>query len=100
MVTEYELIGAADVPDHWDIKIINGPFKDTVIRFGALSVDEKDEDQLNFNFEVIEPSVEEAVESNVEMQDTVGSILTSILEESLKHIQEMDSETEIIDLDE
>lgn len=78
---DFELIPAKDVPDNeqaWDVRILTGEFNETIIRYGNVQLDGKN-DELKFNFMVVLAPSDYITEDNVELQETVGRILESIL---------------------
>jgi hypothetical protein len=78
---DYELIPGK--LDTWNIRILTGQFVETVISYKAIAPFD-DEEHLTFNFDVIESCDEDAVDSNVELQQQVGEILLSIIEDNMK----------------
>ena len=67
----------------WEIRITNGPFTETMLRFGNISFN-PDDDCLNFNFIVsYTPSVG-LDNDDVNLQQVAGAILEDILEKSIE----------------
>jgi hypothetical protein len=81
---DYSLIPTEGVENEqaWDVRILRGPFTETVIRYGNLAVDEKN-GCLNFNFMVISTPDDTLTEENEDLQLYVGDILESILENAI-----------------
>lgn len=78
---DYELIPAMGVDDNdqaWDVRILTGEFNEAIIRFGNVQIDGKN-DQLKFNFKVILAPSDYITEDNVDLQETAGKILESII---------------------
>ena len=80
---DYELTPASDNEYGWNVRILVGPFVETVIRFGNLAANEK-EGHLSFNFKVIESPDSELNETNTELQEEAGKILNSIIARGLQ----------------
>ena len=82
---DYELIPVEYI-DHdqaWDVRILRGPFTETVIRYGTIRLDGEAE-ELRFDFRVI-TSPELGVSSeDLEMQKTATDILSDILERGME----------------
>ena len=78
---DYQFIPARDAPDNdqaWDIRILTGEFNETVIRFGNVQLDGKN-DELHFNFAVILAPSDYITLDNADLQETAGLILESII---------------------
>jgi hypothetical protein len=65
----------------WDIRILKGDFIETVIRFGNISFNGPLK-CLNFNYTIVYSPDDSLAVSNVELQEYVGSILETILDEA------------------
>ena len=79
---DYELIPTEDHNDQgWDIRFLRGPYTETVIRFGNISLDEKN-DCLRFNFVVVSTPNGELSEETAHLQETAAMCLESILEKA------------------
>lgn len=76
---DYRLVPVQDAPDAWAVRILTGPYIETVLAYGAISFN-KVKDHLSFNFMVVESPNEEAVESSKEMQDVAAELLSCIIE--------------------
>jgi|SRR5210317_2477400 hypothetical protein len=81
---DYELTPAEDVENEqaWDVRILRGPFTETVIRFGNIALNEID-GCLNFNFVIISTPDETLTEDREDLQTFVGDILESVLENAI-----------------
>ena len=77
---DYELIPSTGDPDSWTVRILTGEFNETVFQYLAIKVDEE---QISFNFDVIEAPSTYIVEDNQDLHKTVGEILIDIIESSL-----------------
>lgn len=79
---DFELI--PEGRDHWQIRILEGDYSQTVISFGQLRVDESAE-TLKFDF-TVDYTPDDAVSSdNQELQEHAAHILHSILEDATSH---------------
>ena len=79
---DYEFIPSSDDEKAWCVRMLSGPFPETVIQFGKLEVNGKDE-SINFDFTVIESPEEGLLPDNLDLQEACGSVLFFILEDSL-----------------
>jgi hypothetical protein len=80
---DYQLIPA----DHhneqaWEIRVLEGPFVETVLRFGNISFNPED-DCLNFNF-VVSYSPSDITEEDANLQQYAGAVLEDIIERSIQ----------------
>jgi hypothetical protein len=79
---DYELVPSDN--DSWNVRILNGPFTETVISFGKLQFNEEEE-TLHYNFTIIEsPDMELTVE-NETLQEYSRELLSSILESAFEN---------------
>lgn len=80
----YTLIPAdgANNEQAWDVRILEGEFVETVIRFGNISFNGKD-DCLNFNFSIISTPDSSLTVDDTNFQLYAGEVLESILEKSI-----------------
>ena len=83
---DYDLIPVEDSPNDqaWDVRILRGPFTETVIRFGNIALNET-EGCLNFNFMVVSSPDETLNEDREDLQVFVGDILESVLENAISN---------------
>lgn len=81
---DYELTPSSQAENDqaWDVRILEGPFAESVIRFGNIAFD-GEQDCLTFNFMLVSTPLDDLNEENLELQDTVSAILTSILEDAV-----------------
>lgn len=74
---DYELIAGKE--DHWDIRILNGPYTETVYHYNRVYIDEV-LDALKYNAEIVSTPDAELDISDVQFQRYIGEILVSILD--------------------
>lgn len=76
--TDYEMI--LGTGENWDIRILTGEFNETVLKFSTLKVTD-DGKNLTFNFNIVSSPIDDLdADTNFELQETAGLILTNILE--------------------
>ena len=85
--TDYELVPADGTENDqaWDVRLMTGPFVETVMRYGNIKFNAED-GCLNFSF-VIQSTPSGINEDDVEMQDYAGAVLESILEKAAQEGQ-------------
>ena len=76
--SDYEVVIVDDDDDAWACRILTGQFNETVIKFGAIAINE--EDNLNFNFYIVETPDEYLTVDNQELQETAAELLMSIFD--------------------
>jgi|TARA_B110000858_G_scaffold2888_1_gene3351 hypothetical protein len=79
---DYEFVPAATDDQAWQVRMLTGPFPETVVQFGQLRVDGTEE-SIHFDFSIIETPQSDLDISNEELQQCLGSVLFYILEDSL-----------------
>ena len=86
---DYELIPSDDEDAAWCVRVLKGEFTETVFQFGAIRLNGEDLDdistQMTFNFELISSPIENLSEKNIPLQNHVGDILLSVLEDAIKN---------------
>lgn len=84
----YEFVPDDD-GDSWHVRILEGLYNETVIKFGAISigeqVDESGDSLMTFNFEVISSPDSELTSEDKDFQEFAGEILLNIIESSIKN---------------
>ena len=76
---DYELILNEEQDEHWSCRLLTGAFPETVIKFHKIAINERD-DNLSFNFHVLDTPDPEAHIDNVELQEVAGETLKSIFD--------------------
>lgn len=80
---DYALVPASAVENDqaWDVRILEGDFAETVIRFGNIAFDGEN-DCLSFNFVIVSTPYDDLTTESVELQNRAADILASLLEEA------------------
>lgn len=79
----YQLIPQQDnESEGWDVRLLEGPHPETVIRYGTVSIDGKD-DQMRWNMEIVSTPDENLTTESLTLQEYCGNILLDILETSI-----------------
>lgn len=78
---DYQFVPVEEVENEqaWDIRILRGPFVESVIRFGQVAFD-GERDCLTFNFHLVYSPDEDLTTDNKEFQEFAADILEDILE--------------------
>ena len=77
---DYEMVPGDG--ENWDIRILEGEFTETLIRFGQLKVADY-EAHLTFNFDILSSPDTDLTDENVKLQEYVGDVLYSILDSAI-----------------
>jgi hypothetical protein len=79
----YELIPQEEENSQsWAIRLNEGDFVETVIRFGNISFNAED-DCLNFSFFIVSSPIDNLSEDDVDLQEYAGAVLEDILEKGI-----------------
>ena len=79
---DYRLLPSEN-SDYWNIRIISGPFLDTVYSYDTLRVTD-DGENLAYSCNIIESPDTELTTEDPLFQQVTGEILTAILESAIK----------------
>ena len=81
----YEIIPSSLDEKGWDVRLLE-EFPETVIRYGNVAFDGK-QDALTFNYNIVSsPDPELEIEGNFEFQEYCGRILSNIIAVSYTHL--------------
>ena len=80
---DYELIPAEG--DYWNVRVLTGPYTETVYNFGVLRFDESN-GTLRFNIDLITSPDPDLSVDDEEFQEYCGNVLSNILENSLNEL--------------
>jgi len=79
----YQIIPSSEEGDLWEVRILDGIFVETILRFGTISFNEIGEGVMKFNFDIVSSPDENLVTENEDLQLEVTKILESILENAI-----------------
>lgn len=79
---DYELIPSPENEQSWNIRVLSGPYVETIIQFGAISIDGKNE-SINYNFDIIETPDDTLSVDDPNFQQFTGLVLTSVIEDAI-----------------
>ena len=80
----YTLVPGGDGDQHWLVRFLEGPFAETIIQYGAITVNEEDKGSMSFNFFVESSPDSELTSDNVDLQLWAGDVLQEILREAVE----------------
>lgn len=79
---DYRLLPAEN-SDYWNVRIMSGPYLDTLYNYNTLKVTD-DGENLAYSVNILETPDPELNTDDPEFQQWTGSILTSIIENALE----------------
>ena len=79
---DYEFIAKGE--EQWHVRLLSGPFPETIISYGKVSVREGDGESaiLKYDFEIHESPDPDLTSDNAGLQAHVGDVLVAIIESS------------------
>ena len=80
---DYEIIPSHEDDQAWNVRILKGPFTETVIKYGVIKFNEIPQN-MAFNFAVISSPDSELAPENIELQDFAGAMLEKIMANGIK----------------
>ena len=95
--TDYHLT-LGDLDDHWNIRILQGQFAETVFKFGAVQVNQ-DNESMSFNVDIVSTPDTNLTVDDIDFQKYCGKILESIITKALERAEdyEFQSVEDVID---
>ena len=81
--TDYEIIPSHEDEQAWNVRILKGPFTETIIRYGVIKFNEIPKN-MSFNFAIIDSPDSELTTENVDLQDFAGAMLEKIMANGIK----------------
>ncbi len=79
----YEIIPDRKDEQAWNVRILTGPFTETVLKYGVIKFNEIPKN-MSFNFSIVySPDTELTVE-DLRLQDSAGAVLEKIMENGMK----------------
>lgn len=76
----------------WNVRILEGDYVETIIRFGNVAVHDEDDTLLNFNFVIQYTPDKSLTEDDEGLQELAGQILLSIMVSAIKNDQLLTTE--------
>ena len=80
----YELIPDENHEDAWNVRILEGIYNETVINFGAISFNEREQGVMTFNFHIIESPDPDLTVDDEDLQEFAGDVLQEIISDAIK----------------
>jgi hypothetical protein len=79
----YQLVPGEEGDQHWLVRFLEGPYAETVIQYGSISVNDEEEGTMSFNFFVESSPDSELTSEDVDLQLWAGDVLQEILREAI-----------------
>tara|TARA_B100001248_G_scaffold9854_1_gene6485 strand:+ start:7579 stop:7887 length:309 start_codon:yes stop_codon:yes gene_type:complete len=76
------------IPDHndenaWNVRILKGPFTETVLKYGVIKFNEIPKN-MSFNFNIVYTPDTELTRDDFNLQDFAGALLEKIISNGIK----------------
>ena len=79
---DYELVPSDEDEQAWNVRLLTGMFIETVLRFGAISLNE--EGIMSFNFHIVSSPDPNLTTESVELQEYAGDLLQAIIRDGME----------------
>ena len=80
---DYELIPDPEDMDLWNVRILEGEYTETVLKFGAISFNEAGEGTMTFNFHVVSSPDGSLTVEDFDLQQFAGELLEAIIRDGI-----------------
>ena len=80
---DYELIPDPEDMDLWNVRILEGQYIETVLKFGAISFNEAGEGTMTFNFDVVYSPDDFLTVEDINLQEFAGELLEAIIRDGM-----------------
>ena len=76
----YQIIPDKGDDQAWNVRIMTGPYTETVLKYGVVKFNGKGKDKyMSFNFDIIYTPDTELKKENVELQEFAGNVLEQVM---------------------
>ena len=79
----YEIIPDGTDDKAWNVRVLSGPYTETVIKYGVVKFNGEDKD-MTFNFDIIYTPDTDLKKEDVDLQVFAGTMLHEIMTRDLK----------------
>ena len=79
----YEFTPGPGHDQDWHIRILDGIYNETIIKYGAIAVNEEGEGMMTFNYEIISSPDTDLTVDDIGLQETAGDILQNIIKDAI-----------------
>ena len=79
----YEIIPDREDDQSWNVRILTGPFTETVLKYGVIKFNEIPKN-MSFNFTIGYSPDTELTTENIDLQDFAGAMLEKIMANGIK----------------
>ena len=81
---DYELIPDPSDEQAWNVRILTGPYVETVIKFGAIAFNELEEGTISFNFHIVYSPDFDLTTDDVPFQEYAADVLQAIIRDGIE----------------
>ena len=79
----YEIIPDKTDDKAWNVRVLSGPYTETVIKYGVVKFNGKKKD-MTFNFDIVYTPDTELKVSNLRLQEFAGIMLEQIMAQGIR----------------
>lgn len=79
----YQLVPGEEGDQHWLVRFLEGPYAETVIQYGSISMNDEEEGTMSFNFFIESSPDSELTSEDIDLQLWAGDVLQEILREAI-----------------
>ncbi len=79
----YEIIPDKADDQAWNVRMLAGPFTETVLKYGVIKFNEIPKN-MSFNFSIVYSPDTELTVDDLRLQDSAGAVLEKIMENGMK----------------
>tara|TARA_B100000900_G_C20418773_1_gene650034 strand:+ start:163 stop:465 length:303 start_codon:yes stop_codon:yes gene_type:complete len=80
---DYELIPDSKNKELWNVRVLEGQYAETVLKFGTISFNKVGKDTMSFNFDIVSSPDPELTVDNIELQEYAGILLEAIIRDGI-----------------
>lgn len=80
---DYELIPDSENNELWNVRVLEGQYAETVLKFGTIGFNKVGKDTMSFNFDVISSPDDDLTVDNIELQEYAGILLEAIIQDGI-----------------
>lgn len=81
----YQFVPGTSSDQQWYVRLLSGPYVETVLQYGAISINEEKEGTMSFNFDIIESPDDTLEVSNIDLQIWAGDVLQEIITDAIEN---------------
>ena len=81
----YQFVPGTASDQQWYVRLLEGPYSETVIQYGAISVNDEEQGIMSFAFDIVESPDESLEVSDADLQLWAGDVLQEIIRDAIEN---------------